>query len=173
MLRTNNYRGGVRHLMKCRNIQEKLSAYQDKELNPAEQEEISRHLSSCHSCREQYAKLERVWQTLGGLKEIHPDQWFYRQIVRKIKEPREQALLPTLQHVFGLFRTPVAVSIILIIGLLAGTYLGSILARRDLFPFQSKPVGDSPGVLTSMRVFDPAPPGTLSEGYFRMVSYKE
>ena len=28
-------------------------------------------------------------------------------------------------------------------------------------------------VLNSMRVFDPAPPGTLAEEYFRMVSYKE
>jgi anti-sigma factor RsiW len=159
--------------MRCSKIQKKLSAYQDKELKPQEQEEISRHLLSCQACREEFAELERVWQTLGGLEEIHPDPWLYRQIVRKIKEPRGQALLPTLQHVFRLFRTPVAVSIILIIGLLAGTYLGSILARCDLFPFQSNPVSDSSGVLTSMRVFEPAPPGTLAEGYFRMVSYKE
>jgi predicted anti-sigma-YlaC factor YlaD len=159
--------------MKCRNIQKKLSAYQDKELENHEQEQVRSHLLSCQVCREQFGEFERVWQTLGGVEEIHPDPWFYRQIVRKIKEPRKQALLPTLQHVFRLFRTPVAVSIILIIGLLAGTYLGSILARYDLFPFLSNPVSDSQGVLTSMRVFDPAPPGTLAEGYYRMASYKE
>ena len=159
--------------MKCSKIQKKLSAYQDRELEPREQEKVRRHLLSCQACREQFAELEQVWQTLGGVEEIHPDPWFYRQIVRKIKEPREQASLPTLQHVFWLFRTPVAVSIILIIGLLAGSYLGSILARYDLFPFQSYPVSDSRGVLTSMRVFDPAPPGTLAEGYYRMASYKE
>ena len=159
--------------MKCCNVQKKLSAYQDKELEIHEREEIKEHLLNCRACSEQYAEFEQVWQTLGGLEEIHPDPWFYRQVVRKIKEPHEQGLLPTLQHVFRLFRTPVAVSIILIIGLLAGTYLGSLLARYDLFPFQSNPVSDSPGVLTSMRVFDPAPPGTLAEGYFRMVSYKE
>ena len=158
--------------MKCRNIQKKLSAYQDKELEPLEQEEVRSHLLSCRACREQYAELERVWQTLEGVEEIQPDPWFYRQVVRKIKEPREQALLPTLQHVFRLFRAPVAVPTILIIGLLAGTYLGSILARCDLFPFfQGNAVSDSPGVLTSMRVFNPAPPGTLAEGYYRMVSY--
>ena len=160
-------------MMKCRNVQKKLSAYQDGELEPREQEQVRSHLLSCRTCREQHAEFSRVWQTLGGVEEIHPDPWFYQQIVRKIKEPREQALLPTLQHVFRLFRTPVAVSIILIIGLLAGTYLGSILARCDLFPFQSSPVSDSQGVLTSMRVFDPAPPGTLAEGYYRMASYKE
>ncbi|MGZ3494854.1 MAG: anti-sigma factor family protein [Thermodesulfobacteriota bacterium] len=159
--------------MKCSKVQKKLSAYQDNQLKPLEQEEVRNHLLSCRACREQFAELERVWQTLGELKEIQPNPWFYRQIVRKIKEPREQGLLPTLRHVFRLSRAPVAVSIILIIGLLAGTYLGSILARCDLFPFQSNPVSDSRGVLTSMRFFDPAPPGTLAEGYYRMASYKE
>jgi len=159
--------------MKCRNIQKKLSAYQDRELEPREQEKVRSHLLSCQACREQFAEFEQVWQTLGGLEETHPDPWFYRQVVRKIEEPHEQALLPTLQHVLRLSRVPVAVSIILIIGLLAGNYLGSILARCDLFPFQSNIVSDSRGVLTSMRVFDPAPPGTLAEGYYRMASYKE
>jgi len=159
--------------MKCHNIQKRLSAYQDGELDPREQEQVRGHLLSCRACREQFAELERVWQTLEGLEQVHPDPWFYRQVVRKIKEPRERGLLPTLQHVFRLSRAPVAVSIILIVGLLAGTYLGSILARCDLFPFfQSNAVSDSPGVLTSMRVFNPAPPGTLAEGYYRMVSYQ-
>ena len=31
-------------MMKCRNVQKKLSAYQDRELKPREQEEVSRHL---------------------------------------------------------------------------------------------------------------------------------
>ncbi len=159
--------------MKCRRVQKKLSAYQDNQLGPLEQEEIKSHVLSCQSCREQYAELERVWQTLGELKEIHPDPWFYQQVVRKIGEPRERGLLPNLQHVFRLSRAPVAISIILIIGLLAGTYLGSILARCDLFPFQASPNVDSSGVLTSMSVFDPAPPGTLAHGYLQMVSYKE
>jgi len=159
--------------MKCSKIQKKLSAYQDRELAPQEQQEIGRHLLSCQVCREQFAQLERVWQTLGELKEIQPNPWFYRQVIKKIREPREQSFLPALQHVFRLSRAPVAVSIVLIIGLLAGTYLGSILARCDLFPFQSTPTGDSSGVLTSMRVFDPAPPGTLAHGYLQIASYKE
>jgi predicted anti-sigma-YlaC factor YlaD len=160
--------------MKCRSVQKKLSAYQDRELKHRDQEEISRHLLSCQSCREQYAELERVWQALGEFEEIHPDPWFYRQLVRKIREPREKGLLPTLQHVFQLFRVPVTVSVILAAGLLVGTYLGSILARRDLFPFQTNPAGYSQEALfSSMRVFDPAPPGTFAEGYLRMVSYKE
>ena len=159
--------------MKCSKVHKKLSAYQDRELEPREQEQVRSHLLSCRACSLQFAELERVWKKVGQFEEIRPDPWFYRQVVRKIEEPPEQALSPTLQHVLRFFRAPVTVSIVLIIGLLTGTYLGSILARCDLFPFQSNPVSDSQGVLTSMRVFDPAPPGTLVEGYFRMVSYKE
>jgi anti-sigma factor RsiW len=159
--------------MKCHSAQKKFSAYQDGELKPREQEEVSSHLLTCRSCREQYAEYERLWQTLGEMEEIHPDPWFYRQLFGKIKEPREQGLFPALQHVFQPLRTPAIASIILIVGLLAGSYLGGILARWDLFPFQNNPLSNSGGLFTSLKVFDPAPPGTLAEGYLRMVSYKE
>jgi len=161
--------------MKCHSVQKKLSTYQDNELETHEREQVKKHLLSCQSCREQYEKLERGWQTLGELEEIHPDPWFYRQLVRKIREPREKGLLPTLQHVLQLFRAPVIVSsIILIVGLLTGTYLGSILTRHDLLPSQNDPLINSQGTFfSSLKVFDPAPPGTLAHGYLQMVSYKE
>ena len=129
------------------------------------------HLLSCRTCREQYAELERVWQTLGEFEEIHPDPWFYRQIVRKIKEPREQRLFPSLQWVPRLLPAPVIVFILLVVGILTGTYLGNILAQSNIFLLHYEQASET--VFTSMRVFDPAPPGTLAEGYFRMVSYKE
>jgi predicted anti-sigma-YlaC factor YlaD len=160
--------------MKCRTVQRKLSAYQDKELKSDEHYRIKSHLLSCRACREQYQNLERVWQTLGELEGIHPDPWFYPQLVRKIKEPREQGLLPTLQHVFQLFRVPAIASIILIVGLAAGSYLGGILARFGLFPSQTNSISYSQeAFFTSLKVFDPAPPGTFAEGYLRMVSHKE
>ena len=159
--------------MKCHSVQKKFSAYQDKELKPQEQEEISRHLLSCQFCREQYAEFERVWQALGEMEEIRPDPWFFRQVLGKIKEPRKHGLLPGLQRVYWMLRAPAIASIILIVGLLAGSYLGGILARCDFFPFQNSTLGNSESLFTSLKVFDPAPPGTLAEGYLRMVSYKE
>jgi predicted anti-sigma-YlaC factor YlaD len=157
--------------MKCRGVQKKFSAYQDGELEPLEQEQVRNHLLSCRACREQFAELERVWQTLGGLEEIHPAPWFYQQIVRKIKEPREQRFFPSLQWVPRLLPAPVIVFILLVVGILTGTYLGNILAQSNIFLLHYEQASGT--VFTSMRVFDPAPPGTLAEGYFRMVSYKE
>jgi anti-sigma factor RsiW len=160
--------------MKCRSVQKKLSAYQDRELEPKEQEEVKSHLLSCPACREQYAELERAWQTLGGLKEIHPDPWFYPQVIRKIRETRERSLLPGLQLVFQMLRTPAIASILLAIGILAGAYLGNIMVRRDFLPFQpERPTYSQEALLDSLKVFDPAPPGTLAHGYLQMVSYKE
>jgi anti-sigma factor RsiW len=161
----------MRYTMKCHSVQKKLSAYQDRELEPREQEQVRSHLLSCRACREQYAEFERVWQTLGGLEEIHQDPWFYRQVVRKIKEPREQRLFPSLQWVPRLLPAPVIVFMLLVVGILTGTYLGKILAQSNIFLLHYEQASET--VFNSMRVFDPAPPGTLAEGYFRMVSYKE
>ena len=98
--------------MKCHSVQKKFSAYQDKELKPREQEEVSRHLLSCRSCREQYAELERLWQTLGEMEEIHPDPWFYRQVLGKIKEPRENmAYCQPSSTVFQILRVPAIASV--------------------------------------------------------------
>jgi anti-sigma factor RsiW len=161
----------MRYPMKCSKIQKKLSAYQDRELEPREQEQVRSHLLSCRACRERFAELERVWKTLGGLGEIHPDPWFYRQIDRKIKEPHEQRLFPSLQWVPRLLPAPVIVFILLVVGILTGTYLGNILVRSNIFLLHYEQTSKT--VLNSMRVFDPAPPGTLAEGYYRMASYKE
>jgi anti-sigma factor RsiW len=160
--------------MKCRNVQKQLSAYQDNELETHEREQVKEHLLNCRTCREQHAEFSRVWETLGELPEIRPNSWFYQQLIRKIKEPHERGLFPTLQNVFRLFRAPVTVSIILIIGLLVGSYLGNILVRCDFFPFQPERTTYSQEALfDSLKVFDPAPPGTLAHGYLQMVNYKE
>ena len=160
--------------MKCRIVQKKLSAYQDRELEPWEQEQVKSHLLSCRDCREQYEKLERVWQTLGGFEEIRPDPWFYRQLLRKIEEPRQQGLLPTVVRFFRPLRTPAIASILLTIGILAGTYLGNILVRFGFLRFQpERPTYSQEALFDSLKVFDPAPPGTLAQGYLQMVSYKE
>jgi predicted anti-sigma-YlaC factor YlaD len=159
-------------MMRCRNVQEKLSAYQDKELKPREQEEVSSHLLVCQSCHKQYEKLEGVWQTIGELREIHPDPWFYPQLIKRIKEPREGRSIPRPRWASRLLPAPAIAWILLVIGLLAGTYLGNILARSDFFPFQTSRSSEET-TLTSLHVFDPVPPGTLAHGYLQMVNYME
>ncbi len=161
--------------MKCRIVKKKISAYQDRELKPRVQEEVACHLAECRECRAQFARLEQLCLTLEEMEEVRPSPLFYRQLVRKIKESREQRTLPSFQHIFRLLRGPAFAAIILIVGLTAGGYFGTIVAQSGLFPFQQNPVSyaQEDPLFTTLKFFDPAPPGTFADGYLRMASYKE
>jgi predicted anti-sigma-YlaC factor YlaD len=164
----------MRYAMKCHKFQKKLSAYQDRELKHRNQEEVRKHLLSCQSCRTQYENFERTWQILGEFEEIRPDPWSYPQLIRKIKESRQKRSLPAAQHVFQLLKTPAIASILMAVGIFTGTYLGNILVRCDFSPFQTAQATYSQQALfDSLRVFDPAPPGTLAYGYLQMANYEE
>ena len=158
--------------MKCSQVQERLSAFQDGELKPQEQERVSGHLESCPACRERYAEMEKVWRALGDLNEIAPEPGFYGQLVRKINESHETRSPAGFQWLSQLFSSPWATSTLLIVGILIGTFLGNFLAKSDLFPFQQNQAAHSQAAseVFSLKVFDPIPPGTLAEKYIRMAS---
>lgn len=161
--------------MKCPQVQKRLSAFQDGELTSQEKERISRHLESCSVCRERYAEMEKAWQALGDLKEIPPEPGFYGQLVKKINDSYETRSPVGFQWLFQFFSSPWVASTLLLAGILIGTFLGNFLAGSDLFPFRPSMASKSPGAVegVSFRVFDPVPPGTLGEGYMRMVRNTE
>ncbi|MCX5909169.1 MAG: zf-HC2 domain-containing protein [Deltaproteobacteria bacterium] len=161
--------------MKCRQVQKKLSAFQDGELKPLERERVSEHLGGCSACRERYAELERVWQALEDFKEILPEPGFYGRLVKKINESNENRFPVGFQWLFQFFSSAWATSILLVVGILAGTFLGNMLAKSDLFPFQqSQAVHPQAATeVFSLRVFSPIPPGTLGDKYLRMATYGE
>jgi anti-sigma factor RsiW len=159
--------------MECNQVQKRLSAFQDGELKPQEQERVSEHLESCSACREQYAGVEKVWQALEDFKEILPEPGFYSQLVKKINERQVSRFPVGLQWLFQFFSSPWAASTLLIVGILIGTFLGNILAKSALFPFQQNQAVHSQAAIEvfSLKAFDPIPPGTLADKYMRMASY--
>ena len=164
-----------RQTMKCHSVQKKFSAYQDRELKPQEQEEISRHLLSCRSCREQYAEFERALANPGRVGRNPSGSVVLPASCWKDKEPREQGLLPILQHVFQLLRAPAIASLLLIVGILAGS-LSREISWPDMISFRFRRTALSysqEALFDFLKVFDPAPPGTLAHGYLQMVNYKE
>jgi len=160
--------------MKCQDVQKKLSPFQDGELKPKDQDQVAKHLQGCPACQEEFAKLERVWQALERLPEIQPDPDFYGQLIKKINKPDEHRPLSGFQEVFHLF-SPLTVCTLLIAGVLIGTFLGNFLAGSDLFQFRPTLTENSPKAVevVSFRAFDPVPPGTLGDGYMRLVSNTE
>jgi hypothetical protein len=61
-----------------------------------------------------------------------------------------------------------------VIGILAGIYAGNFITRYNFLPGRQNQAAYSQDAFwDSLKVFDPAPPGTLANGYLQMVSYKE
>jgi anti-sigma factor RsiW len=162
--------------MKCHQVQNRLSAFQDGELKPQEQEGVNKHLESCSACRERYVELEKIWQALGGFKEILPEPGFYEKLVKKINESNEARFPMEFQWLFQFFSSPWATSTLLIAGILIGSFLGNILVKSDSFPFQQNRGGHSQVAAAievfSLKAFDPIPPGTLGGRYLRMASHE-
>jgi predicted anti-sigma-YlaC factor YlaD len=162
----------MRRQMKCHTIEEQLSAYQDGELSVSERGQVERHLAGCHSCREQHVKLQQTWQALGEMAEIRPSIGFYKQVSQQIGQASEKGVFDTARWggwwVRALPSSALA-SVILAIGMLCGTYIGNSLFQFE--PFNSAVASFESGFLSSLRVFDPAPPGTLADSYERLLSY--
>jgi len=158
--------------MNCSQVQKRLSAFQDGELNAQEGQRVSKHLESCLACRERYIEMEKVWQALGDLNEITPEPGFYGELVKKINESHETRFPAGFQWLFQFFSSPWATSTLLIAGILIGTFLGNILVKSDLFPFQQSQASHSQAAIEvfSLKAFDPIPPGTLADEYMRMAS---
>jgi predicted anti-sigma-YlaC factor YlaD len=157
--------------MKCHTIEEKLSAYQDGELSVSEKEQVERHLAGCHSCREQHVTLQQTLQSLGDLQEIPTPAGFYGHVTQKINHSHRQGLIGALYWVnwgFKALPSTVITSIILAIGILSGTYVGNSLAKFQ--PFHRPIAFSEESLLSSLKMFEPVPPGTLSDGYERLMS---
>lgn len=75
--------------MDCKVIQDKLSAYIDRELLPAEQESVRLHLGACQECAAQYAKLLRGWQALEAWEDVITPDGLRRKIIESVRPPRK------------------------------------------------------------------------------------
>jgi anti-sigma factor RsiW len=163
--------------MECRQVQKRLSAFQDGELKPQERGKVSEHLESCSACCERYEEMERVWQALGDFQEIPPEPGFYGQLLKKINEPKETRF-PTrrqrFQGLFQFFSPSWATVALLIVGTLMGTFLGNTLVKNELLHFQqNRTYSQAAAEVFSLRAFDPVPPGTIGERYLRMANFGE
>jgi Putative zinc-finger len=160
--------------MKCRTIEKRLSAYQDGELSVSENEQVASHLAGCHSCREQHVKLQQTWRALGDVTEIRPTPGFYQRLSERIgQEPQKGVFGASLWGNWGLrvVPSPIIASIIVAIGIVCGTLIGNFLIQIE--PFHNIAAFSEEGFLSSLRVFDPVPPGTLADSYERLLSYNE
>lgn len=153
----------------CRIIRNKLSAYQDRELNPTEAAMVENHLLSCEACKKRYAVFLQTYGRLKKLPDIEPTSDFSRQIVEKATQTSQPwwARIPG-----GLLPAPAVVVSLVLVGILTGVLLGnSITTRQVNSPPLIAPYTDSALTLASVQVFDAVPPGSFAGGFIRLATY--
>lgn len=161
--------------MKCRNVQKRLSAYQDGELKVKGQDRIKAHLIDCPECRKQYERLLHIWDALDNLPDIQPRPEFILRVRKRISGTDKKRFFPRLRPIFQIFPSPLAMVTLLLVGLVLGIYLGNVLFEEGLSTFQGRQprYAQEHVSLASIRTFDMVPPETLAHGYLKMASYQE
>jgi len=157
-------------MMNCRTIRKRLSAYQDKELSSDEQGRIRSHLQDCQDCIKEFAEFQYAREVLDELPDIQPEPGFYLAVCQKISRLKDRGLIPRLRQAFQFLPSPLAMAAYLVIGLLAGAYLGNFIGQGAFSLKQSGVISATrQPILASLRSFDTVAPGTLASGYVRMV----
>ena len=76
--------------MTCKDIEEKIAAYQEGMLSPEEKKLVDDHLVACPKCSSALADLEKAIAFIKGLPEIEPPPWFTQKIMAQIREEAQE-----------------------------------------------------------------------------------
>jgi len=71
--------------MECQQIQERLSAYLEGSLPPAEKALIEQHLKPCQRCQEALADLRKTIEVVQGLPEVEPPAWLTQRVMARVR----------------------------------------------------------------------------------------
>jgi|WetSurMetagenome_2_1015567.scaffolds.fasta_scaffold42760_3 anti-sigma factor RsiW len=159
--------------MNCRTVRDRLSSFQDGELSVSERDKVERHLSGCPSCREEFVRLQQTWEALNSLPELSVPPEFYRRVQRKIGEAAERGKSRRPVYDNGWFGVlPSSVAACLLIA--TGIALGALVGNSFIMPEHLQAAAHEESVLSSLSAaFDPVPPGTLADGFERLMTRNE
>lgn len=88
--------------MTCKDIEEKLAAYQEEVLSPEEKALVETHLDTCVKCFSALDDLKKTIKALKDLPDVDPPQWFTQKIMAQIREEsgQKRGLLKKLFYPF-------------------------------------------------------------------------
>jgi len=70
--------------MRCVDVKERLSAYLDRELEPALERSVAEHLDRCPTCREYLTELRRIDARLQALPRVAMDAKFAEEVTARV-----------------------------------------------------------------------------------------
>lgn len=72
--------------MKCKEVQELLSAYQDGHLCSGEALGVKNHIQNCPACQQEEQALAHAWNMLKVLEPIEPSPYFKTRFWQRVRE---------------------------------------------------------------------------------------
>ena len=157
--------------MRCKKVKEKFSAFIDNELDREETSEIEQHLAECPRCNQEMKLLTQAWDALEVWEKTEPSDNFEARFWQRVRErePRQSFFQKILKR---LIPVPAMAMIILLVGLIGGTYLGNML-----YPKKQKLSSDESLSLLKENLlyldnFEDFPPESLGGIYISLTSQR-
>lgn len=159
--------------MKCKKVEKNLAAFLEKELPMKMQSEIKNHLKECSQCSHLVTGLTQFWKSFDATERIEPSPYFWNKLSLKIAQQVERRY--SFQEIFERgFRVlvPIAGTIILVIGLVVGNYLGRSLYSTSLKTAERETAILEENFIKSLHLstFDDLPPESVGRIYLSLVS---
>jgi anti-sigma factor RsiW len=76
-------------MMRCNQIDEKLSAYLDGEITSEDGRLVEEHLAICQECRLKVSDLTKTRELVQGLDRIDPPSWLAQKVMAHVREEAE------------------------------------------------------------------------------------
>lgn len=156
--------------MDCREINRKLSAYQDRELPGSQMAEIKNHLNNCADCSTAFQQMNEVWESLSNVETIESAPYFWTRLSQRMNErDRKQTgwnfiFAPIQKLSFSILITGV-----LIFAMAIGMYLGENISQHSQ-PTSPNVAEQELDQVFPMSSFDDFPEQSVAQVYVTMLS---
>ncbi|MDZ7393069.1 MAG: zf-HC2 domain-containing protein [candidate division KSB1 bacterium] len=151
--------------MTCKQVQCRLSAFMDGQLDAGLAREVAEHLEACGECAAELMRLQRVWALLGDLPPVQAPPFFAARVMARIVSRPRGAVRRLAELFLARPLVPIAVSAGILAGVLMGSRLGSLVSS-----LRSHQDASITQVSAEFDNFADLPPGSLSEVYVALAA---
>lgn len=115
--------------MNCKKVHKQLIFFVKNELPANDMQEVRQHLQSCSDCAAFAAEMKSILQVLEAEKVLEPRPYFYTRVKNRL-----ESISADTRYRRGLSARvlqPLAFSLLLLAGILAGSHLGARYAKMQ------------------------------------------
>ena len=146
--------------MKCREVQKRLSAYLDCEIETNDRKWIDDHLQNCQQCQNHLRSIRNTWETIGILPDHKPVPYFYARLKTRMASQEKEEKLTWVDRVL----IPASSIVALALGLL----VGNIVGRNGDFRYETPILEEEVVDALQLDSFDDFPNASLGDALFTL-----